>query len=717
MFVIVVGVLLVVTFYVNLLFAWPELGEIVEIEHKTVVVTGKVKDKAFDDNGMVKSVTVGKTICYVNKTKLSNEPKLGANVKVIGDIKAIEGPMNPGEFNRKSYYGAKRIFYEMSADSVEVIREPALGVKEYFLKVRKNFSARIMRYFTLEGGTVNTLMCADKSFLSAERKDLYTRVGVGHFLVISGLHISAVGTFIYKILRRMGLSVRAGSISAMAFLMLYGCMVGFSVSVIRATIMFFVRLMADVLKRVYDMLNAVAVAALFSIVVNPLCIIDSAFIYSYVTVTSIAVYITYITKKVRKPKGIVKRMTAALKFPAVLWLFMMPVNLYISFGSSLMFIVANTLLAPMAAPILVLAFVGFGLSLAGLSLPTGLADFLIAIMLRGFDKLCKLIASAPVFLFGGRPELWKIGVYYVCVLWLMTAGRKSLGSVQRFGLMAGLILFAAMPANLSGRVTTLYVGQGECVVLHTGVGSAVVYDCGSTSKTGVGEYVLVPYLKATGVRRVEGIFISHGDMDHVGEVAYLCEALPREGIVLEHLYVQDIPDSAKSKALLEAERAAIGNNIPVTKLSRGQKVRKGEYSFTCLWPKKGSAPEDANAGSMVIMASGRGFDTLLMGDATGETERMIVKSATKAATGPIELLLVSHHGSDSASDPEFLEAVYPRTAVVTAGVNNRYGHPHREVLKRFKDICPSTRLYRTDRSGAVSIFMHGKKLAISPYLR
>lgn len=718
LFVTVVTVLLLDLCYVNLFFKWPTGITEGNKSEQTVTIQGKVRDKTYDDAGRLKSINLGNTICYVNfHGGEMPEPPVGALMRISGDIKTIDSPMNPGEFNSRSYYGAKRIFYEISVESAEIVRAPRIGVRDFFFKMRQRVSRRIMTFFPLEGGTVNTLIAADKSYLSDARKSLYTRVGVGHFLVISGLHISAVGTFIYRGLRRAGAKVSAGCIVTVLFLVMYGLMVGFSVSVIRAVIMFLVRLLADVLKRVYDMLNAVALAALINIVFNPLCIMDTAFIYSYATVLIIAVYITFIAERTRKPKTIRKRIWEALKFPAVLWLFMLPVNLYLSYGCSLMSVVANTLLAPLSVPILVSAFLGFALSFTGFTFPTGLADFFIALMLRNFDKLCKLIDGAGIFSFRGQPALWKLCIYYAVLLWILTDKGRSIGKIVGIGAVLGLILWMTVPVNLMGRVTTLYVGQGECVVIHTGRGRAVVYDCGSTSKTGVGEYILLPYLKLTGVSQVEGIFVSHGDLDHAGEVAYLCEALPREGIAVNHLYSQDIPKSEKSGCLLEAERTAIENRIPVTHLSRGQRISDYRCSFTCLWPQKGSVPEDANAGSMVIMASVGDFDTLLMGDATKETENFIKKSATKAASGPIEVLLVSHHGSDTASDPGFLETVQPRAAVVSAGVNNRYGHPHKEVLKRFKEICPQTGLLRTDKSGAVSIEMHRSKPVVYRYRR
>lgn len=707
--------------YVNLLFRSPNLksGDATAVTSaENVTIKGKIREKNFDETGKVKSVVVGNVLCYVNcETVDQGRFKLGATVAVGGDIKEIEGPMNPGEFNRKNYYGTKGVFFEMSAETIATVSAPKLGIREWFLNLRLRVSERIMRFFTLEGGTVNTLLCGDKTFLSKERKDLYTNAGVGHFLVISGLHISAVGTCIYRAFRRAGVKVRHGCVAAMGFLLLYGIFVGFSISVIRAVVMFFIRLLADVLKRIYDMLNAVAVAAVVNVAINPLCVTDTAFIYSYVTVLAIAVYVTFISpgKAVEKGlRGVVKRY---LKFPLVLWLFVMPVNLCLSYGCSVASVLINALLAPLSAPILILAFLGLGLSYTGLPVPVGVADFLIALILRGFDKLCKLTSLYPMFTLLGRPALWKVCVYYVLLLWILFKGKNIVGTAVRVGVALGAVLFIAAPVNLSGQVTTLYVGQGECVVVHTGAGSAVIYDCGSTSKSNIGEYTVIPYLRYTGVSRVDAIFVSHGDYDHVGEVAYLIKNLAGEGVRLRSLVTQDIAKAGKSKFLAEAEATARSEGVPVLHMSKGQRMRLGDFSFTCMWPAKGYSCEDVNESSMVILASKGDFDALLCGDATSETERHIIKSVAGAMSGNLEFLSVSHHGSNSASDAGFLKAMTPRTAVVSAGINNRYGHPHKEVLKRFRQYTPKTVLLRTDKSGAVSVAPRGRGIRISVFRR
>ena len=718
--VVAMAVILVDLIYVNSIYQAPGLSALVKGSGTSainVVYTGKVREKAFDDTGSLKSITVGKIVCYVNQGGDSTEiPTIGSTVTVRGSIREIEGPMNPGEFNRKNYYRAKGVFYDMNAESVETLRVPAIPVREWFLNLRLRISARIRRFFRLEGDTVNTLICGDKIYLPKERKDLYTGVGVGHFLVISGLHISAVGTFIYRGLRRLGLKIRTGSAVAMIFLILYGITVGFSVSVIRATVMFFIRLMADVLKRNYDMLNAVAFAAIINMVINPMCVTDTAFIYSYMTVLAIAIYVTFLSKAAAGNKTLEDRVKGYLRFPLILWLFIMPVNLSLSYECSVASIVINAFLAPLSAPILILSFAGLGLSYTGLAVPVGVADFLIALMLRGFDKLCKLALKYPLFTVLGKPAVWKICLYYVLLLMVLFRGREVLGNVLKVGLVLGLITLVATPANLSGRVTTLYVGQGECVVVHVGPGSAVIYDCGSTSKSNVGEYTVIPYLRYTGVSRVEAVFVSHGDFDHVGEVPYLIKNLSKEGIRLRRLYTQDIPKTEKSRFLLEAETVAQGEGVQVLHLSKGQSVRHGAFSFACVWPGRNYVSDDANEGSMVIVASRGEFDAILCGDATGETERRIIGSVLKASVGNIEFLSVSHHGSKSASDEAFLRAVSPVTAVISAGINNRYGHPHGEVLKRFKQYAPNTILLRTDRKGAISVSPVGRRVIVTTFL-
>ena len=121
-------ILLIDLIYVNYIFIRPTPGpgeEHIVTSTANAVLTGVLRDKTFDETGNIKSITVGRTMCYVNRINTEQTGvKLGATVRVRGSIKEMEGPMNPGEFNRKNYYGARGVFFEMGAESVETIKEP-----------------------------------------------------------------------------------------------------------------------------------------------------------------------------------------------------------------------------------------------------------------------------------------------------------------------------------------------------------------------------------------------------------------------------------------------------------------------------------------------------------------------------------------------------------------------------------------------------------------
>ena len=187
------AVLILDLIYVNYMFRAPSLNASADRHADpgksaiTATFSGRVEDKKYDATGKVTSIVVGKILCYVNHTPDASIPPIDSYVTVRGKAEMIDGAMNPGEFDKKSYYGAKGIFYECSVESIETVRVPGIPVREAFLGLRHRLSDRILKFFVLEGGTVNTLLCGDKTTLDKERKNLYTSVGVGHFLVISGV--------------------------------------------------------------------------------------------------------------------------------------------------------------------------------------------------------------------------------------------------------------------------------------------------------------------------------------------------------------------------------------------------------------------------------------------------------------------------------------------------------------------------------------------------
>ena len=318
-----------------------------------------------------------------------------------------------------------------------------------------------------------------------------------------------------------------------------------------------------------------------------------------------------------------------------------------------------------------------------------------------------------------------------------------------------LIMALRVPPSL--QITMLDVGQGDGIVIrHKDFN--ILIDGGSTSKQGVGEYQILPYLKHEGIGTLDAIFISHEDKDHISGVLELLDDMERGGVQVRALF---LPEAGRElfddNYKMVVERAA-SCGVPVMTLSAGERFSLGELQFTCLGPlASGSAVQgtNANARSMILHMSYESFSALFTGDVeeegleelkavlrgdgvtggtlsltacdgatdgTGEQVEGGVTSvsgmqAAGGVTGDIDLLKVPHHGSRYTTDEEFLTLTRPEIALISCGRNNSYGHPHTETLRRLSDAGSTTLITARDGAITVRVSRGGRRVAVETFLK
>lgn len=707
-------VLLFDLIYVNLIFKYPK-PVYKDPSANTLEVTGKIRGMGRDKSGKLFSITVGEYVCYVNyaSRKVCDELSYGDCIRVSGPGDIIEGPMNPGEFDRKRYFASDKIFFQVNAENVEILEHKSFSPGNFLYESRRLICDRVSLFCPVSSGTINALLLSERTDLDEYRKSIYRYVGIGHFLVISGLHISALGTFAYLLLRKFGLRIKPAGIITIVILLLYGALVEFSVSVARAIIMFIVRLIADMTGHSYDMMNAISFAVIVSIVINPLWTMDTGFIYSYATVTIISVYITQAPFR-GKSKGFVGRLKSIMGLPIVLFVFMLPINLFLSYECSLTSVVANSILMPLSAPLLLAAFLACMSSVMGLGFLASAFDFSVSALLKLFDWLCGAFSELKFLGFSGRPMLLTVCLFYFLALFIIFYG-KGLGRGIKFLLFLCLIQFLSIRAYIPN-VSMLCVGQGDCAVIRTGSRSAVVIDCGSSDKTDMAGKILVPYLKYNGIDTIDALFVSHGDMDHCGGASYLLCGMDKNskvftGIKVSRLILPKVGMGDENLMLLSLYKEAVQAGTKVYCAKAGDSFSINEWEFLCAWPDVERLSGDSNEDSMVLLASKGQFDVLFTGDAPKEKELCALEYLNITEENPVEVLKVSHHGSKTASSLEFFNLIGAKTATISAGKNNRYGHPHKETLTNLKKS--GYEIYRTDKQGFISIDIHKKNYSVT----
>lgn len=698
-------VLLINILYVNLFFAWPRSDN----TDSNAQISGVVKEKGIDEYGNLKTIVIGDTLCYVNNAKDHSYISIGSKVSVIGKVSCFSEPMNKGEFNQKEYYGSMHLFYVMYPEKIYVEYTPTVNIKETAFLIKTFCVKNVKKYMPLEYGTVNTLLFADKSGLSEERKELYSRVGVAHFLVISGLHVSAIGSFVYYLFNRLFGKRKVSCIMAMLVLLAYGSLAGLSISVIRALIMFGVRLLADFVKRIYDMMNALSIALIINCIINPLSVYNSAFAYSYMTVFAISVYITYIQPQPLRRDSFIRKLKEAVRMPFILCLFMLPLTLKLSGRYSIASIGVNALLAPASPIFLLLSFAGFFFSLSGFGHIALLIDRAMYVLLGLMDNVCKAADCMRGLKLRGDPGVYVLVTYYILLFIYFAFVKKQGGLYVKAIVLSGIMLFSVICINPGVKVSMLYVGQGECIVIRTDSNNAFIVDCGSTSETGIVKYRVLPFIRSQGINNIQGIFFTHSDRDHMGEGTELIEELIKDGIGVKNVFLPGLKEEYKDELYRQVEAEAKEKNI-LHYVNRGTVVSINASEFKILWPDRNNQSGDSNADSLVMLYCYGSFDMLLTGDATSETEEIVT-----GILGDIEVLKVSHHGSKTATSEVMLTKTTPEAALISAGKNNIYHHPSSSVTDRLTQRGIYWKC--TKDSGEVDITINEKGFRINTLIK
>lgn len=275
-----------------------------EQEGEYVTVTGKVYQKETTKKEGVTRLTVylsfkdtnrkQNVICYLLPGQ--RLPELGSVITVKGRRINFEKPSNPGQFDAKSYYQILKISYRLNQTQIITKSKSYHKVKELLYQLKQKWNKILEdRLPEEEASVMKAMLLGEKGSLDRELKGLYQRSGIAHVLAISGLHISLLGTGIYRMLKKCRLPAAAAVVTSMVIMVSYGVMTGFAVSSLRAVIMFSLQMSAKLLGRTYDLITAAFVAAVLILLEQPLYLYHSGFLFSFGCVFAIAFLVPALT--------------------------------------------------------------------------------------------------------------------------------------------------------------------------------------------------------------------------------------------------------------------------------------------------------------------------------------------------------------------------------------------------------------------------------------
>lgn len=691
-------------------------------------------------------------------------PSIGSRVRISGSFSLYTETTNIGQFDARNYYAARKIYGQVKKAAIVYTEPPNIigRGKECLWQLRRHLAETFLEVYGEENGALlAAMLLGERTFLSEETQSLYKAAGTLHVIAVSGLHISLLGLGLYRLLRRIFDAQAPAAVISVLCMAAYVFLVGNPPSAVRAFIMFAMGLLAGYWKRTLDTPTALSLSAAIILMGNPFYIGQSSFLLSFLAILAIAVFQPALKECLalinpyhfplsrlldsrrawrlrhldpQKVTGgcheLLKKAGNGLQSSFSVWIVTLPVQLFFFSEVSLFGIFFNPLIIPLMGVILLLGIAGLFLKeifhLFTFLTGSALTDWEITVIsiCRYAEGIFFAIIKAGGSLADrlsfamwtpGKPVYGKMLLAFGLLLLFCLLGNLSENGrtipekfwKYRLGILLGVILLlAGYPAH-NLQITFLDVGQGDGICMELPDGRVYLMDGGSSDVSKVGNYRLVPFLKAKGIRKIDAVFLSHGDADHINGIA---ELLEEKQMSIDCIC---LPAGAEQEEFVEIRDLARARNISVRTIQAGDFWENNGAKFWCLNPADVTA--SGNAASIVLYMEYQDFSMLLTGDLEGEGEKSVAVLLRSNAITGISVLKVAHHGSKNSTKEEFLRQCSPAVAVISCGEHNTYGHPHKETLERLNDM--GTAVYRTDCSGAVQITVSGSRMKVTEYRR
>lgn len=549
-------------------------------------------------------------------------PLPGQICSVKGHFLELSPATNEGEFSLPSYYKGEGISGVFQAKTIELVRGESSPFAKELFTLKQSLGNRIDALYPEDpAGFLKSLFLGERSGITLSEKSLYQSAGISHILAISGLHLSLLGGFFYRLLRKIKLSSLLSSLITSFFLFSYFLFTGSSHSAFRALFMLFLRFAAIQLGKGKDLLSQLSFALLFLLWLNPLSLYSIGMQCSFFTLFVFFLLEERPGKAVRKKKekalskickkhalGFSKHPSLLLKFPAYLsklipcllstlphrlqgsflfYLALLPLFSLTQFSFPLYAPLLNLLLLPFLPFFFLLGAVSIFLSYLPeqdfllLRLLSFSSRFLLNLLFQIFHLFMEKSLALPFSqILLGKMQVLSVMFYFLFLYLLFFFPKaKSLSLLLSLGFLLSLPLYLPKPPK-ELEIAALDVGQGDGFVLRKG---ALVFtiDNGSTSKNLFPEQIFFPYCKAKRIQHIDYALLTHCDRDHISGIQALLEKNP--SISLSHLI---LPTSALQDHRYDLlKRLVYNHGADVSYWQKGDELVFSEQGI-CLSAKK-----------------------------------------------------------------------------------------------------------------------------------
>ncbi len=576
---------------------------------------------------------------------------------VHGDISRPQPATNANEFDFRQYQADQGIFNTIKIDRLTpVMASPATNPIVWWINACHILRARLVNYTQTLPRTLQ--LYVQGLFLGWRATDFYdslsavTDLGLIHLFSISGFHIVWIVAVVSWILRRLGFTQMPISAFLLLLLPTYYILAGSQVGLLRAVVVVVLGLLAELCGWRLTGLSTWGISLLLGLLVQPALLMHLGGQLSY----GLAFGLLF-----TKQFGV-------LKTTMMLNLLSLPLILYHIYQWHVLTMFVNLLILPIFSvcifPLVLVAGIG------GQMIPwlADVTEWLLQLFTNGLN----MIDSLPGMIVFGKPTAWVVGLLTILTLLVMSQRFK-----RRLWVILGaayLACFLVIHFPTFGEVTFFDIGQGDSFLVRSPYNRQItMIDTGGRVNFGGkkitgrsrAQRISINYLKSQGISHIDNLCLSHQDADHVGDVGDVLQ-----GVHVKRLYV---PLGMTQNPQFMKRIQPYIQHTQIVPVQAGQQIIGTPLNVVHPFKPGLGTNED----SMVLTGQMGGLRWLFTGDLDQAGEREILNHYPALRT---DVLKLGHHGSKTSTNPEVVKQLQVKIGIISAGRNNRYGHPNQETL-------------------------------------
>jgi len=658
----------------------------------------------------------------------------GQRVELVGTLARPRPPDNPGQYDWAAASRRRGILttFRVSLPSgAKVLDGPAAWPERAYWHARA--AARQHWESTgdaVSGKLLNALILGERSPALRELNRAMVRAGIAHFLSISGLHLGVFVGFVYAICRAASASQRRAAWVVLVVLAAYLLLAEPRAPLLRSALMAGCICAGILARRRPSSLNALAVAGVVLLAIDPMQLFEPGFQLSFAIVGGLVLFARPVRmllfgRWVRRRGLMVFRSDQRLRR----WLYFRGADMAMSAAAMVLTAqlvaaplvahhfglfspyaaVLSVLLFPLVLAVLAPGYISMALQwpMPNLSHAVGNlaadAASMLADLVQWFERL-------PALNLDLRPAPpWWVLLCYAALLVLVLAWKRrggKLAAVLAVAVVAFATAWTQRPATPPAHAEfhMLSVGNGQCCVLHTPAGEVYVLDAGTQSGFDVWEQTLKPFLRAKRLPAPTAVLVSHANTDHYNAVPALLRDLPPDVLQVSPHFGEGQDVSPHVRRLLEQARAA---GVRVDRLQRGQTVAlDAGVRMRVLWPPpdEPDARATPNDRSLVVRIESQGRSVLLTGDIGQRPQERL---AGEPDAPRADVLLMPHHGGWETTLPAFVDAAAPGVLLISAARMPRApASASQDRIAFYAHLADRRRLAATPIHGWVRVTLH-----------